>query len=135
VQIFGLADTIPFHLRLCAPLPSLRAFFPRAAAAASPVMRVYLLRRIAIEVRGQRAWRDCILGEGGMRPVPPSATPDPPGHDSLEMLDWQGQVRCTEGVDAGSFHAGRVIVKVWVFCSNPFHISSLHPVRISSHWR
>lgn len=34
-----------------------------------PVIRVYILRQIIVEVRGQKAWRTCVLGEGVMRPT------------------------------------------------------------------
>ena len=36
-----------------------------------PIIRVFLLRQITVEVRGQKAWRTCVLGEGKISPSPP----------------------------------------------------------------
>lgn len=34
-------------------------------------IRVFILRQITVEVRGQKAWRTCVLGEGVLEPCPP----------------------------------------------------------------
>lgn len=36
-----------------------------------PTIRVFILRQITVEVRGQKAWRTCVLGEGVLEPCPP----------------------------------------------------------------
>ena len=38
-------------------------------------VRVFLLRQIIVEVRGQRAWRTSVLGEGKLTPSPPGHSP------------------------------------------------------------
>lgn len=43
-------------------------------ALARPTVRVYILRQITVEVRGQKAWRTCVLGEGSVSPSAPAAS-------------------------------------------------------------
>lgn len=130
VQVFAFSDIIPFHLQLRAPVPSLRAFLiggPHleqrpsrkqrrsasggngAGPGAAASVRVYLYRQITVEVRGQKAWRTCVLGEGVLRSLPPPAEH---GDGVLGALDWDGEVRCNEDVKVGGFHAGKLNVKV-----------------------
>ncbi|KLO05631.1 hypothetical protein SCHPADRAFT_1002801 [Schizopora paradoxa] len=69
---------------------------------ARPVIRVFLLRQITVEVRGQKAWRTCVLGEGVMAPTASStsgpqrrrssnrsSSPDSPQRDDFADTDHQ----------------------------------------------
>lgn len=38
------------------------------------MIRVFLFRQVTVEVRGQKAWRTCVLGEGKLAPTSPSGT-------------------------------------------------------------
>lgn len=87
-----------------------------------PTIRVFILRQITVEVRGQKAWRTCVLGEGVLEPCPPgledrhachypypyarphphpqsttprrdSPAPAPADADPVEALNWTGRVR------------------------------------------
>jgi hypothetical protein len=129
VRVFAFTDTIPFHLQLRAPVASLRAFLnptfvtrangkqaprPPRVTGTAPVVRVFLYRQIIVEVRGQRVWRYCVLGEGKLRAVPPSESPDDAG---FATLDWEGEVSCTDNEKVGGvggFNAGKLVVKVCV---------------------
>lgn len=51
--------------------------FTRSNKDSRPSLRVFILRQIAVEVRGQRAWRTCVLGEGKL-------SPSPPGHEATQ---------------------------------------------------
>ena len=136
VQIFALSDTIHFHVQLTGPLSSLRHFLPpptlepvasstvstkfnkkRNCIPPKPTIRVFLLRQITVEVRGQKAWRDRNLGEGKLWPLPPGASSvNSPHWDSQEAsLDWEGEVRCRENITIGGFNAGKAVVKVSSF--------------------
>lgn len=123
IKIYGLSDTIPFHVQLAAPLSSLREFLPpidktestKSKRPPEPTIRVYLLRQVSVVVRGGRAYRNTIIGEGKLRPLPPNLTTSPPISDTdsrEENLDWEGEVRCEELVAFGGFNAGNVVVKV-----------------------
>jgi len=125
VKIFGLSDTIPFHIQLVAPLSSLREFLPPIDTAESakskrptkPVIRVHLLRQVCVMVRNQTAWRNAVIGEGKLWPLPPSQMTSPPVSDTSsqeESLDWEGEVRCGETVTTGGFNAGNVSVKDFI---------------------
>jgi hypothetical protein len=79
-------------------------------------IRVFLFRQVAVELRGQKAWRTCVLGEGKLAPTVPTTTtgttsqtsatgsaslydlPSPrysPTSDGAahESLDWDGVVK------------------------------------------
>lgn len=81
-----------------------------------PVIRVFLLRQISVQVRGQKAWRNCTLGEGKIWPLPPPAG----SMDCLvpereeANLDWEGEVRCNRNTMVGGFNAGQLAVKDFI---------------------
>jgi len=159
VQIFALSDTIHFHVQLTGPLSSLRHFLPpptlepvasstvstkfnkkRNCIPPKPTIRVFLLRQITVEVRGQKAWRDRNLGEGKLWPLPPGASSvNSPHWDSQEAsLDWEGEVRCRENITIGGFNAGKAVVKDFIVLAlsppNPqtsplLQLQYAHPIR------
>jgi hypothetical protein len=120
-QIYGVSDTIPFHVQLTAPSSSLLAFLPSysdATSSASPdtsPIRVFLLRQVLVEVRGQKGWRNCELGNGNLWALPPVAANAIGEND--ESLDWEGEVRCRADTTIGGFNIGNLVVKV-IFYSN-----------------
>lgn len=65
------------------------------------VIRVYLLRQITVVVRGQKAWRNVVLGEGTLRAVRapgPTRRRGAEGEEEEEeerTLNWEGEVRCS----------------------------------------
>lgn len=54
---------------------SITSTLTRSRQEAHHSIRVYLLRQIIVEVRGQRAWRTTVLGDGKLSPSPPSHRP------------------------------------------------------------
>ncbi|KAJ8520674.1 hypothetical protein ONZ45_g2531 [Pleurotus djamor] len=196
-QIFGIQDTIPFHVQLSGPIASLRAFLPHLTADVfplstidtastidphvappsptsalsptttavsssfslkskairfstaspplpKPIIRVFILRQISVEVRGQKAWRNCNIGEGTLTPLPPPAGSREclvaEGEEKTAMnLDWEGEVRVNKDVDIGGFNAGKLAVKDFLVLAltppDP-HTSPLlefqhaHPIRL-----
>jgi hypothetical protein len=77
-----------------------------------PKIRVCIIRQLAVEIHGQRTWRNTVLGEGSLEPVPPSSSSRECAEDEEEHLDWEGSLKCLESVTVGGFMAGNVHVKV-----------------------
>jgi hypothetical protein len=75
-------------------------------------IRVFLLRQIIVSIFGQRAWRTCVIGEGSLRSLPPFPSDLDPQSEDRQTVDWDGEVRCDEGVQAGGFNVGNLTVKV-----------------------
>lgn len=88
----------------------------------NPSVKVYILRQVCLEARGEKAWRNVILGRGELVPIPPSwyngsgccLGSNWAGQEHREeSLDWEGEVRCDADLaEVGSFSAGPVSVKV-----------------------
>ncbi|KAF8158192.1 hypothetical protein B0H34DRAFT_444578 [Crassisporium funariophilum] len=134
-RIYGLTDTIPFHVQLSGVTCSLREHFgtpllDRVASVDSqitmpfsklhnpkPLLRVYILRQVSVSVKGESAWKNSIIGEGTIWPIPPdlssccesTSTQCVEGH-----VDWEGEVRCSEEYTVGGFHAANVHVKDFI---------------------
>lgn len=72
------------------------------------------MRQIKVESKNATSWRNTVLGEGTISPVPPafcSCSCDITG--CLERhVDWEGEVRCNDDTDVGSFEVMHVNVKV-----------------------
>ncbi|TFK52166.1 hypothetical protein OE88DRAFT_1718201 [Heliocybe sulcata] len=132
VQIYGVCDTIPFYVQLRGPLSTLRAFqhttpppppsspldfsslLPaKYSSMQRPTIRVFLYRQVTVAVRGQKAWRTSVLGEGKLRPVVPY---DEGGKEGYS-LDWEGEVRCNDDVTVGGFRMGPLVVKDFIVLS------------------
>ncbi|KAH8114445.1 hypothetical protein DFH11DRAFT_216694 [Phellopilus nigrolimitatus] len=56
-------------------ITSISTTLSRSRSGVRQLIRVFLLRQIIVEVRGQRAWRTCVLGEGKLTPSPPGHSP------------------------------------------------------------
>lgn len=132
VQTFALADTIPFYLQLIGPSQSLQAFmYPTIPAhtklkrskslvsegGAPPTIRVYLQRQVTIVIKGNQSTRKFSIGEGNLRPLPPSASPPPilrsqPLENGLSTLDYEGEVCPNPDATVGQFGMSRLQVRV-----------------------
>jgi len=132
-RIYGLTDTIPFHIQLAGYSCTLRDLFSESALLdrvvsvnsditvaskrapkTKPLLRVYLLRQISVAMKGESSWKNTALGEGTISPMPPESTccwsstgPCQEGH-----IDWGGEVRCGSDITVGGFNAANVQVKV-----------------------
>ncbi|KZP28291.1 hypothetical protein FIBSPDRAFT_780038 [Athelia psychrophila] len=100
-RIFGVSSAIPFHIRLAGPLASLRTLYAQntAATANSNIVRVQLMRNIHANSYGSQVRKTTPIGEGELYALPPRN----PGPDGAEVLEWEGNVRCTVDVSVGGF--------------------------------
>ncbi|KAG2009995.1 hypothetical protein CC2G_012856 [Coprinopsis cinerea AmutBmut pab1-1] len=138
-RVYGLQDTIPFHLQISGPVSSLKELFMSPSGALDRVLssdsrttasstqsnsketkspiRVYLMRQVTVEVRGEKAFRNTVIGEGSLTAVPPlmsscwSATSS---DCAEEHLDWEGTLKCDPSITVGGFIASNVQVKEFV---------------------
>ena len=94
------------------PAPGQHPVIHSSAVKDKPFIRVFLLRQIIVSVFGQRAWRTCVIGEGNLRALPPLPPDLNPLLEDRHTVDWEGEVRCDEGVQAGGFNVGDLTVKV-----------------------
>lgn len=132
-RIYALTDVIPFHLQLFGNVSSLRELFTsslgRVTSADSnrtflsgkppeckPVLRVFLLRQVTVEVKGQKSWRNTTIGEGRVWPMPPLLSNCCPSGSSGH-LDWEGELRVNQDVDVGGFNVANVQVKDFISLS------------------
>ncbi|KAJ3509157.1 hypothetical protein NLJ89_g5366 [Agrocybe chaxingu] len=138
-RIYGLRDKIPFHVQLSGIICTLKDVFAgcvsgldrvlsvdssnttasRRSPAANPLIRVYLLRQVSVSMKGTSAWRNMILGEGTLAPIPPDLSSCcsltrqcREGH-----VDWEGEVSCRDDITVGSFSAANVHVKDFIALS------------------
>lgn len=120
VLIYALRDQIPFHLQISGP-PAMLLGLVRQSTAQNPV-RVHLVRRVCLLVRGNRHCREIDIGEGTLSVLPPPISClDHNPHEAA--VDWAGVVRCYDSITAGTFDAGTLSTKVscLVFCSSPLY--------------
>ncbi|KAJ7595380.1 hypothetical protein C8J56DRAFT_922187 [Mycena floridula] len=104
VQIFGLQDAIPFHIQLSGPLDSMSDF------GTEPIIKVSIHRQIALQVKGQHAWRTSSIGDGNIRSIPPCAS----ATDGDVTMDWEGTISPKTDITFGGFNAGRTLVKDFI---------------------
>jgi hypothetical protein len=144
--VYALTDTISSHVQLHGPTHSLKSFLmlpqsdscgvqpPLRSSYPQPVVRVYLLRRVSVDVRGYKASRNTIIGEAPLREIPPTHF----SQDTQEAthLDWEGEVRCGQEIHVGGFAANNVVVKV-IHDDKillMLHISYLIVIGLHWHW-
>ncbi|KAJ6498777.1 hypothetical protein C8R45DRAFT_1125506 [Mycena sanguinolenta] len=102
--VFGISETIPFHLQLSGSTHRLRNLF--IPPSDNPIVRVSLLRQIAIETIGQKT--NTILENCPLRPLPPgifglhSSTSD-------DTLNWEGEIQL-QNISTQSFDVGTIKV-------------------------
>lgn len=128
--IYGLSDTILFHLQISGPTAILRELVrpPPRPKSQDPV-HVYLMRRISLFVRGDRQRRDIEIGQGVLSMLPPPIS-SMEFNSQNAVLDWAGEIQCDDSITAGTFDVGTVYVKVgglfyflWIATS---HLTGLH---------
>ncbi|TFK40753.1 hypothetical protein BDQ12DRAFT_601824 [Crucibulum laeve] len=144
-RIYGLIDIIPFHVQLTGRVSSLKEFFSshnldrissadshisatttKANKSSKPMVRLYLLRQVAVDVAGEKGWRNSVIGEGTLYSVPPALSTcySLPMDCREENLDWEGELRVNSDITCGSFQASNVHVKDFIALSlkppNPF---------------
>ncbi|KAJ7760982.1 hypothetical protein B0H16DRAFT_1531346 [Mycena metata] len=125
VGVFGVSEVVPFHLQLSGSIRSLRNLLanlgPRSP---SPIIRVYLLRQIAVETQGQSPTRiNTVLAEGALRPLPPAVFGL---HASMhtsrseDALNWEGEIQLPD-IATPTFDVGtlRVMYLIAVELSPP----------------
>ncbi|KAG2066324.1 hypothetical protein BDR04DRAFT_1170145 [Suillus decipiens] len=130
VQVYPLSESIPFHLQLRAPSSSLAPFIEKSALdhgllvppSGEITVRVYLLRQIVTKVFEEQKASSRVIGEGKLT----SSAPLPENHHSyrnvplgegIDCLDWDGELRCTEDVTAGSFVTNLLSVRDFIVLS------------------
>lgn len=146
-RIYGLTDTVKFHVQLTGLAYALHTLFSGTdhADSVSPAtktkksfIRVILLRQVSVVIREEKSFVNITLGEGTIWPIPPdlsscSATCRP-SQCRESNIDWEGEVRCRSDVTVGGFNAANVQVKdfIVVSISPPTLTSSLleHQVNV-----
>lgn len=127
-RTFALSASIPFHLQLSGRVDSLRALIPAPSSVngsrpstssyaptscfdlnspslqpPAPVLRVFLLRQVRVEIRGAVRAQNIVLGEAQLEPVPPCHMPPdmyrPPQRCGQEYVGWTGRLKVGEAAD------------------------------------
>ncbi|KAJ7267668.1 hypothetical protein B0H12DRAFT_1098265 [Mycena haematopus] len=108
--VFGMSETIPFHLQLSGSTHRLRDLFLPSSNLVqempSPLIRVSLFRQIAIKTIAQKT--NTVLENCSLRPLPPgifglrSSTSD-------DALNWEGEIHL-QNIANPSFDVGTVTV-------------------------
>ena len=133
-RIYALTDTIPFHIQLSGFGCTLRDLFSESvlldrvmsvdsqnteaskkAPNTKPLLRVFLLRQMSVTSRSENSWKNNVVGEGTIIPMPPESTSCCSNNtDPCQMahIDWEGEVRCATDITVGGFNAANVQVKV-----------------------
>lgn len=129
-----MTDTIPFHIQLAGSTCTLSDLFSASnldrvtsldsqntvvsnkSTPTKPLLRVYILRQISVTTQGQNVWRNVVLREGTVNPLPPHlsscCTTTQGCRDG--HVDWEGELKAAEENDitVGGFNAANVHVKV-----------------------
>jgi len=130
-RIYGLTDTINFHIQLTGPSCSLYKLFSETYLASDsenstikkkskqkPFIHVNLLRQISVISHGLNSWSNSILGEGTIWPIPPDISScGATCRSSLcgeSNIDWDGEVCCRSDVTVGGFNVANVQVKDFI---------------------
>ena len=64
-----------------------------------------------MEVHGHTSKRYHHLGEGKLQALPPHASAIDCFQTQEIVLDWEGEVRCLEGITSGGFYTNFLVVK------------------------
>ncbi|KAJ6538878.1 hypothetical protein DFH09DRAFT_930149 [Mycena vulgaris] len=95
VGVFGISETIPFHLQLSGSKNYLRELLLlRSNLDRSQAIRVCLLRQIGTDYGNNGAKINTILGEGSIRSLPPAIDyPASPSSTLRDSLNWEGEIQ------------------------------------------
>ncbi|PPQ92850.1 hypothetical protein CVT25_004338 [Psilocybe cyanescens] len=149
-RIYGLKDTIPFHVQLSGNVCALREIFSvqldrvlsvdsyntvasKKSPADKPLLKVSLLRQVSVTMKGLKSFKNTIIGEGSIWPIPPDLSACTLGTCREGHVDWEGELRCSEDITAGGFDASSVHVKDFISLtlSPPTPQSSLLALQIT----
>jgi hypothetical protein len=118
--VFGISETVPFHLQLSGSTRCLRDLFATPPYSVQrkhgSVLRVSLVRQIAVDESHIGQKMNTILEECSLRPLPPgifglhSSTSD-------DVLNWEGEINLQD-IDTPSFDIGTI--KVMVGLDHPY---------------
>lgn len=132
-RVYGLLDTIPFHVQLTGDVHALQELFlsgqePVRVQSSSESqninisdisldehirLEVSLLRQVAVSYKGSKSWEDSIIGKGTIWPKPPHASDNCTSKaECMDHVDWEGELRCKETITVGGFDATNIHVKV-----------------------
>lgn len=116
IGVFCVHDPIPFHLQLSKPGGIV---YPPLDSIAPPLVKVRILRDIAMNAGDRNFRRSITLGEGTVQVLPQSPQ---------ETLNWEGEACCRDPASVvGTFSCGvaaitvcfHLIHKFWTLCSLP----------------
>ncbi|KAJ3760762.1 hypothetical protein EV360DRAFT_80867 [Lentinula raphanica] len=115
VGIFGIRDSIPFHVQIIGSTDSLAKLQTVAAKNGKSIFRVHLLRQVTINNNGKQSAVHFPLGEAKISVAPlanSSGTTSSGQGQQGSSLSWEGAVCCdlSEEKIAPSFKAGIVSV-------------------------
>ncbi|KAE9402932.1 hypothetical protein BT96DRAFT_917878 [Gymnopus androsaceus JB14] len=97
-------------------------------------LSVTLRRQVCVEVKGQVVFKNCVIGEGQVYPLPPAfesvtESENPAVSSSLSgciepmrFVDGAGDIKCSPEVEIGNFNAGKVKV-------DHFLVLQIEPIR------
>ncbi|KAJ6575790.1 hypothetical protein B0H10DRAFT_1837595 [Mycena sp. CBHHK59/15] len=108
VEVFGLEDTIRFHIQITGPVPSLQKIVLDSTLQRETI-QCTIQREILINILGKKTQRSVIIGTADLRSCPPGV-----GNRGLVQevaLDWDGELRCQPGVPVGAFDAGLIKIQ------------------------
>ncbi|KAJ7719924.1 hypothetical protein B0H16DRAFT_1336362 [Mycena metata] len=99
VGAFCVLEPIPFHLQLSTSRESLQNIL----SGALPLVKVYILRQIAMNVGGRMATQCLVLGHGTTRFLPADLR--------RHTLNWEGEACCRDPASVvGTFECGTIAV-------------------------
>ncbi|KAJ7692477.1 hypothetical protein B0H17DRAFT_934086 [Mycena rosella] len=107
-EIFGLDDTIPFHVQLTGAVASLRTFLPDPSQK-GPEIQVSLLRQL---IAGPTRSVRFTAAHATLGSAPPGASART--SDESASLDWAGVLPCNPDIQVGSFDAGLLKIQDFI---------------------
>ncbi|KDR82874.1 hypothetical protein GALMADRAFT_238508 [Galerina marginata CBS 339.88] len=135
-RIYGLTDTIPFHVQLTGNTCTLQQLFSGAeldrvmsvdshntvisknskAVPSKPVLRVSVLRQVSVSLKGTSSWKNSTIGEGTIWPIPPdlSCSCSSTSGCTEGNVDWEGELQLKDNITVGGFDAANVQVKDFI---------------------
>jgi len=136
---YGLLDSIPFHLQISGPAAILLGLIRPSAGSKTksqnPV-RVHLIRRVSLFVRGEKQHREISIGEGGLSILPPPISYSEKLSPHEAAIDWAGVVQCDDSTTAGTFDSGALYVQDFIVVSiHAWKMEHKHRIRfVSNTW-
>ncbi|KAJ7867984.1 hypothetical protein B0H13DRAFT_2064882 [Mycena leptocephala] len=131
--IYGLSDSIPFHLQISGPTTLLLGLIRPSAQSE---VRVHLMRRISLFVRGERQHHNISIGEGALSVLPPPISYSEESNLDEATIDWAGLVQCDDSITAGTFDSGALCIKDFIVVSVPaWNMEHKHRIRfVTNTW-